>query len=304
MQTITFDSHGTRCEAWWVPATTDALTGPRGAPCVVMAHGFGTTRDSGLLPFAERFAAAGCHVLVFDYRGFGGSAGLPRQDVDHRRHREDYHAAVAWARSRDDVDGDRVALWGTSYSGGHVVVVAAQDHRIAAVISQGAAMDGLAILTGRGRERDETSKDKGKAGRVVRATASDLVRAVRRGKPVTIPLLGDVGSGALMSGPGAVAFRRLTGPTFRNEMCARGVARIGLNRPVRYAAQVRCPTLLVVAEHDEVAPPGAMHEAARLMGGRAEVASYDCTHFALYEGVGDSVERQVGFLQRVLAERL
>ncbi len=65
-----------------------------------MAHGFGTTRDSGLLPFAERFAAAGCDVLLFDYRGFGGSDGSPRQDVDHRRHREDYHAAVAAARAR------------------------------------------------------------------------------------------------------------------------------------------------------------------------------------------------------------
>lgn len=301
MDTITFDSHGTRCEATWLPAAADDLTDAGRAPCVVMAHGFGTTRDSGLLPFAERFAAAGCHVLVFDYRGFGGSAGLPRQDVDHRRHREDYHAAVAWVRARDGVDPDRVALWGTSYSGGHVVVVAAQDPRIAAVVSQGAAMDGLAVLTGKGRERDFAAKDAGKAGRVLRATAADLVRSVRRGKPVTIPLLGEVGSGALMSGPGAVAFAAMTGPTFRNEMCARGVARIALNRPIRHAADVRCPVLLVVAERDEVAPPALVREVAAKIGHRAEVAAYDCTHFELYQGVGDSIQRQAGFLRRVLA---
>ena len=305
MQTFTFDSHGARCEAWWVPAVGDALTDAGGAaPCVVMAHGFGTTRDSGLLPFAERFAAAGCHVLVFDYRGFGGSetpVGRPRQDVDHRRHREDYHAAVAAARARPDVDPDRVALWGTSYSGGHVVVVAAQDPRVAAVVSQGAAMDGLAVLTGKGRERDPATRDQGKAGRVLRAVATDGVRALTRRAPRTIPLLGEVGSGALMSGPGAVEFGAMTGPTFRNEMCARGVLRIGANRPVRHAGDVRCPTLLVVAEHDEIAPPGLVHEVARLIGPLAEVASYDCAHFALYRGVGDSLDRQAAFLARVLA---
>ncbi|MGA8845390.1 MAG: alpha/beta fold hydrolase, partial [Nocardioides sp.] len=97
--TITFDSQGDACEADYLQAGNDALSTPAGRPCVVMAHGFGTTRDSGLMPFAERFAAAGCDVLLFDYRGFGGSAGTPRQDVHHLRHREDYHAAVAAARA-------------------------------------------------------------------------------------------------------------------------------------------------------------------------------------------------------------
>ncbi|WP_170285987.1 alpha/beta hydrolase [Nocardioides rubriscoriae] len=304
MQTVTFPSHGSRCEAWWVEAAVDDLTTAAGAPCVVMAHGFGTTRDSGLLPFAERFAAVGCHVLVLDYRGFGGSEaprGRPRQDVDHRRHREDYHAAVAFARARDDVDAARIALWGTSYSGGHVVAVAAQDPSIAAVVSQGAAMDGLAVLTGKGRVRDPATRDPAKARRVLRAVAADAVRAVTRRDPVMIPLLGEVGSGALMSGPGAVEFTALTGPSFRNEMCARGVARIARNRPVRLAGNVRCPTLLVVAEHDEIAPPGVMLEVARRIGPAAEVASYDCAHFALYRGVGDSLDRQAAFLARVLA---
>ncbi len=304
VRTITFDSHGSTCEAWWVEAAVADLTTDDGAPCVVMAHGFGTTRDSGLLPFAERFAAVGCHVLVFDYRGFGGSEaarGAPRQDVDHRRHREDYRSAVAWAAARDDVDAERIALWGTSYSGGHVVAVAADDPGIAAVISQGAAMDGLAVLTGKGRERDPATKDAGKAGRVLAAVGADAVRALVRRAPRMIPLLGEVGSGALMSGPGAVEFEAMTGPTFRNEMCARGVARIGFNRPVRVAGEVRCPTLLVVAERDEIAPPGVVHEVARLIGPTAEVASYDCGHFALYRGVGDSLERQATFLARVLA---
>jgi len=109
VDTISFQSQGTRCEAWHLSAETDALTSAAGRPCVVMGHGFGATRDAGLLPFAESFAAAGNDVVVFDYRGFGTSEGAPRQDVNHRRHREDYHAAVAAARALPGVDPDRIA---------------------------------------------------------------------------------------------------------------------------------------------------------------------------------------------------
>lgn len=304
METIGFDSHGVRCEAWYVDATSPDLTDDRGRPCVVMAHGFGTTRDSGLLPFAERFAAAGCDVLLFDYRGFGGSDGTPRQDVDHRRHREDYHAAVAAARARDGVDPDRVAVWGTSYSGGHVIVVAADDPRIRAVVSQGAAMDGRAAVSGRGKPAPTGAKSGGGAkGRALAAAvARDLARAATRRTPHVVPFLGPPDSGALMSGPGAADFEAMTGPSFRNEMCARGLLRIAFNRPVRRAAEVACPTLLVVAEQDEIAPAASVHEVAGLIGERAEVVSFDCRHFAIYQGevFERSVTVQAEFLRRVL----
>lgn len=97
-----------------------------------MAHGFGGTRDTWLLGYAEAFADAGIDTLLFDYRGFGASEGTPRQDVSFRRQRQDYHAAIAAARQLPGVDPDRVIIWGTSYSGGHVLAVAVQDPRIAA----------------------------------------------------------------------------------------------------------------------------------------------------------------------------
>ena len=125
------------------------------------------------MPFAERFAAAGCDVLVFDYRGFGGSEGVLRQDVDHRRHREDYHAALAAARGLDGVDPERIVLWGSSYSGGHVVVVAAADQRVAGLISQGAAMDGLAALLG-----VRAAEGNGKTAALTGAALADVAGAV------------------------------------------------------------------------------------------------------------------------------
>ena len=115
-------------------------------PCVVLAHGFGGTVDSGLLPYAERFAAAGLDALAFDYRHFGASDGEPRQLLSIPRQLEDYAAAIAFARSLAGVDPERIVVWGSSYSGGHVVPVAVADGRVAAVIAQVPGMDGLATL--------------------------------------------------------------------------------------------------------------------------------------------------------------
>ncbi|SHG20997.1 hypothetical protein SAMN05443575_1685 [Jatrophihabitans endophyticus] len=298
METISFDSHGTRCEAWYLRALNDDLTTTRGRPVVVMGHGFGATRDSGLLPFAERFAAAGADVLVFDYRGFGTSEGEPRQDVDHRRHREDYHAAIAYARARKGVDAARVAIWGSSYSGGHVVAVAAADQRVAAVISQGAAMDGLAALIG-----NQTGEGPGKAAATTRAALRDVAGRVRGRPPVMLPIVGAPGSGAVISTPTAEqGYLTIAGPTFRNELCARGVLRVPRNRPVRHAAKVTCPMLVIAAEQDDVAPVKPVHEVAA-RAPRAELLSFPCGHFDLYVGevFEKSVVEQVEFLRRVLA---
>lgn len=98
------ESEGRRLAGTYLRADDESLAGAGGRPCVVMAHGFGATRDSGLLPFAEAFTTAGADVLLVDYRGFGDSEGEPRRMVDHRVHRRDYHAAVARARLLDGVD--------------------------------------------------------------------------------------------------------------------------------------------------------------------------------------------------------
>ena len=297
-ETVSFTSHGVRCDGWWLPAETGALRNDRGTPCVVMAHGFAATRDTGLLPFARRFAAAGMHVLVFDYRGFGTSAGEPRQDVDHWKHRQDYHAGLAFVRARDDVDPGRVAVWGSSYSGGHVVVVAKDDPLVAAVVSQGAAMDGLKALFG-----NSTSEGPGKAARMVGHVLRDLATVVRRRPPHTVTVVAEPGSDAVITGPDADSgYLTLAGPTFRNEMCARGLLRVAFNRPVLAAEDVQVPALVVIAERDNVAPPAAVHATARRMP-FAETLSFDCNHFDIY--VGDvfeqSVSRQVEFLTGVLA---
>ncbi|CAB4718611.1 MAG: alpha/beta fold hydrolase [Actinobacteria bacterium] len=291
-------SHGTRLAAWHVPATCEDWTTPAGRPLVVMAHGFGCTKDSGLLPFAERFAAAGADVLLFDYRGFADSDGAQRQVVDHRRHREDYHAAIAHARSMPGIDPDRIVVWGSSYSGGHVVVVAADDPRVAGVISQGAAMDGLLAVLEILRYAGPRQLLRLSLHAVRGAVGERLGRA-----PRLIPIVGPPGSlAAITSHDGESGYGSIAGASFRNEMRVSGILPIMRNRPVRAAPRLQAPLFLVVATRDTIAPPAAVEKVAARAAGRVVVERYDVGHFDIYLGepFEKSVAAQVDFLASVV----
>lgn len=298
MKSLSFTSHGVRCSAWHIPATTDVLAGAAGRPCIVMAHGFGGTRDCGLLAFAKPFSDAGIDAFVFDYRGFGDSDGAPRQDVSYRRQREDYHAAIAAARALPGVDKDRIALWGTSYSGGHVIVAAAQDRRIAAIVSMTPATDGLAALV-------QIRRYAG-IGILVRAVGHglrDLGRVITLRSPHHIPIVGKPGSAAMISNPGAEeGYTAMAGPTWRNEVCARTALEVGMNRPITFADRVNCPMLVQVGSNDQVAPPDATRRAAQKAGRWAQLREYPVDHFDVYGGPWQRalLADQIGFLTTAL----
>ena len=117
------------------------VTGP--APTILMCHGFSATKEMHLQGFAETFQAAGMHVLVYDNRNLGDSGGTPRGEIDPEQQIRDFRDAITYAQSRDDVDADRIGIWGSSYSGGHVLVVAARDRRVKCVVSQVPLVQGL-----------------------------------------------------------------------------------------------------------------------------------------------------------------
>ncbi len=106
------------------------------SPLIVMAHGFSATKEMHLDDFAEVFAAAGFAVLVYDNRCLGESDGMPRGEIDPWAQIQDYRAAITWASELPDIDPERIGIWGSSYSGGHVFVVAAIDRRVRCVVSQ------------------------------------------------------------------------------------------------------------------------------------------------------------------------
>jgi dienelactone hydrolase len=101
---VRFVSGSDECAAWlFRPTATN-----RPAPCVVLASGLSCVRDQRLDAFAERFAAAGFVALAFDYRHFGDSSGEPRTLMRAGRQRDDWRAAIAYARSLEGVDAERI----------------------------------------------------------------------------------------------------------------------------------------------------------------------------------------------------
>jgi pimeloyl-ACP methyl ester carboxylesterase len=293
---IAFTSHGTLCRAWlYRPA---AAEGP--APCVVMAHGFGATRDASLAPYAERFAAAGLAVLAFDYRHFGVSDGEPRQLVSPRKQLQDYSAAIACAKSLDGIDASRIAVWGTSFAGGHALVLAAREPGLAAAVCQCPMMDGMAAVSGIVRYAG--------IGQLLRMSAHGLydLALAPFGGTHYIPTIGRPGELAVMSSPDSYdGYRALAPPGFRFEVAARVALGVAFYRPVQEAAQARCPVLVQICMKDSVAPIAASEEVVRRLGARGEVCRYDIGHFEPYFGAPfeRSVADQVEFLQRHLQGR-
>jgi pimeloyl-ACP methyl ester carboxylesterase len=297
MSAVSFDSCGVRCAGVHLSGETGAFADGDGRrPCVVLGHGFAGTVDSGLLPFAERFAASGLDALAFDYRHFGASDGEPRQLLSIPRQLADYAAAIAFARSLEGVDPDRIVVWGSSYAGGHVVPVAVADGRVAAAIAQVPAMDGMVALRNVLRYAGP-----GQLARLVLAGARDLAASLSGRPPVPVAVVGPPGSLGVMTTPDAEpGYRAIAGPSWRNEVAARIMLKAAAYRPGLQADRLPCPILVQIADSDAVAPVTAAQDAAWLATGRAEVRTYPIGHFDIY--VGPPFERaisdQLYFLQR------
>ncbi len=291
---LSFQSGGETIAAWLYRPAGGPVDGP--VPCVVMAHGFSATRRDGLPPYAERFADAGFAVLLFDYRGFGESTGAARQVIDVRSQQQDYEAAIDFARGIDGVDAGRIALFGSSFSGGHVVAIASRHPEVAAVIAQVPFADGLAQL------RITPPKV------ALRGTLDgirDQIAAWRGRAPVTIAPVGRPGDYAVMTAPEAEpGFASIvgSGSRWQNAVGARVMLQVGLFRPVARARHVRCPLLVQVGDGDETTPPApAMRMATRAP--RGVLLRYPVGHFEPYTGQWFErfVSDQVEFLERELA---
>jgi len=192
---VSFPSGQDECAAWLY--TAPDLHSPR--PIVIMGHGLGAVREMGLDAYAQRFAAEGWSVLVFDYRHLGASGGTPRQLLDIGRQRADWHAALAFARTLPEVDVDRIAVWGSSFGGGHVMQIASEDTDIAAVVAQCPFTDGPASLRSRLRT--------GLPSAVVLTLAGivDTVGSWLGAKPILLPMAGTSWMPAFVASPDALS---------------------------------------------------------------------------------------------------
>lgn len=284
-----FESHGERC------AGTLLLPDGNERPSViVMAHGFGATRAAGLYAFARRFVAEGYAAYLFDYRNFGDSDGMPRHWVSPRRHLADWRAAIRHVRTLDGIDTDRVVLWGTSFSGGHVIEAAATDHRIHAVIAQVPHVSAIASL----RQVPIPV--------LLRLTVAALLDQGGRlfGIPHYSPIVGRPGdAAALASAECLEGYTRLlpAGANWENKVLSRIFMEIPFYSPIRSAHRVKAPTLVVAGRRDTVTPATAAFRTAMHIPD-CEFHLMDGNHFQLHledEAVcQQNIDLQLAFLNK------
>jgi succinate dehydrogenase / fumarate reductase iron-sulfur subunit len=258
-------------------------------PTVLMAHGLGSSSTHRLEQFAEQFALAGYAAVIFDYRGFGESGGGPRGVVDPKAQRADYRAALERLRTLDWVDQNGIVLWGTSYSGGHVISVAADEPDVAAVIAQIPQVSGVAsAMVMRPRP--------GHANRLFVAAVRDKLGSLV-GRPARmLPVAGVPGSRAVLTSPDALpGYGFLTGGAVPEIAARWGLAALR-DSPGKKAGSVRAPLLVQVMDADEVTPAAAALKAAR-RAPRGVARVYEGGHFDTYaRRFDDVIADQLAFL--------
>jgi uncharacterized protein len=300
-QDIEFQAEGPVLRGWlYTPDTA-------GAPyaTVVMAHGFSAVKEMYLDRFAEVFAASGLAALVFDNRNFGASDGTPRYEIDPWAQVRDYRDAITFARTRVEVDRERIGIWGSSYSGGHVLVVGAIDRRVRCVVAQVPLVSGYRNIL-----------------RLVRADVVAGLRAAldqdREARftgqaPGMLPVVSQdpLGSAALPT-PDSYQWFTETGrtraPAWRNEVTLRTVELLMEYEPGGYLERIApTPLLMVVAAGDHLTPADMALEAYARALEPKRLELLPGGHFDAY--VGDGFEHASGaardwFVQHLLGSHV
>ena len=281
-QDIEFISCGETCAGWlYLPER-----GAARSPAVAMAHGMGAIKEFYIPAFAEAFANAGVAALLFDYRGHGTSTGEPRERIDPRMQIEDYRSALTFLALHEAIDEDRLGVWGTSFSGGHVLHLGAYDPRVKVVVSQVGAMDLYANV-----RRVLTPEQ-------IAAQAEAIKGERKRGyadpAPAYIPLSAPDGELALQ--PDSTTHEWLVraqeelAPHWHNRVTLDSIERILEHAPALSIDRIAPkPLLMILARGDKWTPPELIREAFARAGEPKRLIEIEGDHYAVYSGAGHAI---------------
>jgi uncharacterized protein len=257
-------SDGTELAAWLYRAEGE---GPH--PTVVLSHGFTALRRMGLDAYARVLQNAGMACVVYDHRNWGDSGGEPRYETDPWVQLGDMRDVVTWVRAHDDLDGERIGVWGTSYSGGHALMMGALDRRLRAVVAQVPLVDGDAFfgasLKGGGGERFLSRLAADRDGRWRGEPAKTVQSAVDGSTTAEWAAATDVEG------------------VWPNRLTLRSLELVASYMPVHHTRRISpTPLLMIVAEHDEITP--LEPQLAAFEGAREpkRLVRLDCRHYDVY----------------------
>jgi fermentation-respiration switch protein FrsA (DUF1100 family) len=260
-QDVTFISEGLKC-AGWLYHPDDLRSGEK-RPTIVMAHGFSAVKEMYLDFFAEVFVAAGFVTLVFDYRYQGASEGEPRDRIIPAEQHEDYRNAITWVSLRTEVDASRIGVWGSSYSGAHVLHLAAFDRRIKAAVAQVPLVHGL--QNARRLLRADV------LAQFIEVLVEDRKQRYTQGSGGSVPVVAPEGEPSALPTPDSYEWFTTTGrtraPNWVNQVSLESMEKfLEYNPAANIELIAPTPLLMVVASNDTLTPTDlaiAAYERAR-----------------------------------------
>lgn len=286
---IEFNADGTILRGW-LYQPNNAHTP---APAIVMSHGWGCLKEFYLDKYAEIFAENGFAVLAYDNRNFGDSDGLPRQEIDPWQQVRDYRHAITFMQTQPFVDPNKIGIWGTSYSGGHVLVVAAIDKRVKCVVSQVPTISGWrGILRRIFPANWEKTYEQYNQDRLNRFSGKS---------PTIVPIISDPKSKSDASHASPDAWQFFSGNNapqkdqwrfekWRNEVTLRSVEMYSEYEPGAYIERIApTPLLMLVAEKDVVAVTDEALAAFNRALGIKELYLFPGNHFSAYTDLQDKL---------------
>lgn len=284
IQSILIPLNQDQIQADWYDESLSAET-----DVIIMAHGLGGEKACGLDHFAQFYHELGYRVCVFDHRGYGASSGPVKHLVDKTSQLQDWATVIEYLNGELKIQDTQMILWGYSFSGGHVLTLAAKK-KYKAIISNFPHVDGLASLT---------LYPKKYLLPAIFLSLQDLALAPF-GKIKTIPVVSK-DRFAVLAGEDCYAGYHSIIPDvvqWNNEVPARIVATIGLYRPTITAHQIHTPTLVVGAKQDSLIPI----KATRKLINKIENGQYlevNCGHFDLFHAPyqNDILQAHQKFLQ-------
>jgi len=266
---IRFHAGGVTLAGWlYLPAGD----GPH--PLVVLSHGFSVLMAMGLDRYAEAFSRAGLACLVYEHRNFGASEGAPRHEIDPWQQIADMRDAISHARTLPAIDRERIGLWGTSYSGGHALVVAALDRRVKCVVSQ------VPLVAGEETLRSWVGEN-GWA-RVQERFVADRDARCRGEAPITTrPARTGSQTWDWVEATGTAAI-------YPNEITLRSLELLAAYDPREYVARIApTPLLMVLATQDTQTPYAGQLAAYDRAGEPKRIVRLDGGHYDVYTKLFD-----------------
>lgn len=270
---LALEINGITLDAWlYLPALSAPL------PLVLMSPGFAALKGQALDRFAECFAAAGLAVLVYDQRNFGGSGGALRGEIDPRQQLDDLREVLTWASLQARFDASRIGVWGSSYSGGHVLQLAAWDRRVRCVVAQVPTISGLQSFLRRAGERLHA----------LRADfASDRAARYAGAAPGYRRVIAEAGEAGIYAGADAEAFyarARTLACGWDNRVTLRSSELASEYEPGLTIERISpTPLLMLVAELDTVTPTDLALAAYNRAGEPKRLVLLPDGHFDPYE---------------------